>query len=501
MSVGLQETPALAPSLGEMPRCSLTGEIFRLAVEAFPNGMVMADEGGRILLVNAEFERQFGYDRDELLGKPVEILIPEGLRSRHTHHREMFAHSLDVRRTGSGMELFGRRKDGTEFPVEVALSPIQSAGRTLIVGAVIDITERKRIERLKNEFVATVSHELRTPMTSISGSLGLLVGQWADKIPDSAGRLLVIAHNNAQRLVRLINDILDIEKAESGATALAFGRIDAVALIEQVIESNRMHAEELGVHLRLESDADRIEVTTDGDRLAQIVTNLLSNAIKFSPAGAEVLVMLKRRAGGLRIAVRDWGPGIPEDFKPLVFEKFAQADATNARQKGGTGLGLSIVKQLVVLLGGHVGFRDAPEGGTIFHVELPDHGRRRPRLLHLDDDQSVLALVRMALSDDADIISVDSLDMARAALLTNRIDLAILDVAVGSTSGLDLLPHLRDEAGNIIPVIVFSQAADPDCDDQIRDSLPKARTSLDELVAAVRDRLLPHALRYTKEVA
>jgi PAS domain S-box-containing protein len=489
------------PSLREIRGHALTDEIFRLAVEAFPNGMVMTDESGLILLVNAELERQFGYDRDELLGKPVETLVPERLRARHTLHREIFARGPETRRMGAGMELFGRRKDGSEFPVEVALSPVQSGGRTLIVGAVTDITERKRIERLKNEFVATVSHELRTPMTSISGSLGLLVGQWADKIPGQAGRLLVIAHNNAQRLVRLINDILDIERAESGATALAFGRINAVELVEQVIESNRMCAEELGVHIALESDADRIEVTTDADRLAQIVTNLLSNAIKFSPEGAEVVVTLTRRAGGLRIAVRDWGPGIPEDFKPNVFEKFAQADATNARRKGGTGLGLSIVKQLVVLLGGQVGFSDAPEGGTIFHVELPDHGRRRPRILHLDDDQNVLALVRAALSDDADIISVDSIEMARAALLANRIDLAVLDIAIGPSSGLDLLPHLRDEAGNIIPVIVFSQAGDPDCDEQIRNSLPKARTSLDDLVAAVRDRLLPQAPRYVREVA
>lgn len=486
---------------GAVQTRALPSEIFGLAVECFPNGMVMADEAGRILMINAELERQFGYGRDELLGKQVETLLPERFRARHTHHRDIFARSAETRRMGAGMDLFGRRKDGTEFPVEIALSPIRSEGRLLVVGAVIDITERKRTERLKNEFVATVSHELRTPMTSIAGSLGLLVGQWSDKMPDSAGRLLVIAHNNAQRLVRLINDILDLEKAESGTTAFVFGRIDAVGLVEQVIESNRLSATELGVHVRLESDADRIEMTTDADRLAQIVTNLLSNAIKFSPVGADIVVTLKRRAGGVRVAVRDFGPGIPDDFKPHVFEKFAQADGTNARQKGGTGLGLSIVKQLTMRLGGQVGFDDAPEGGTIFHIELPDQEGRRPRILHLDDDQSVLALVRMALSDDADIISVDSLQMARAALHSNHIDLAVLDIAIGSASGLDLLPHLRDETGNIIPVIVFSQAEDLDTGGQIQDSLPKARTSLDDLVDAVRDRLLPHAQRYIKEVA
>lgn len=486
---------------GADSRGGLTTEIFRLAVEGFPNGVVVADEAGQIVMVNAELERQFGYDRDELLGKPVETLIPERLRARHTHHRDIFSHSAETRRMGTGMELFGRCKDGTEFPVEVALNPIASGSRTLVVGAVIDISERKRIERLKDEFVATVSHELRTPMTSIAASLGLLVGHWSGKIPDSASRLLEIAHSNAQRLVRLINDILDIEKAEAGGTPLILARVDAVHLVEQAILANRAFAEQFGVHVQVDSDAGQIDITTDPDRLTQIVTNLLSNAIKFSPQGAEVLVSLKRRSGGVRIAVRDFGPGIPDDFKPHIFEKFAQADATNARQKSGTGLGLSIVKQLVSRLGGIVGFSDAPEGGTIFHVEIPDQEGRRPRILHLDDDHSVLSLVRTALSDDADIISVDSLETARAALLNNRIDLAVLDIAVGKTSGLDLMPQLRDSGGRLIPVIVFSQSGDANAAGQAGSHLPKAQTSLDELVAAVRDRLLPPVASYTREIA
>lgn len=499
MSVAIERMPAPSPYSAEGTGHDLS-EIFRLAVEGFPNGMVVADERGRILLVNTELERQFGYSREELFGQPVEILIPEGPRARHTHHRETFARIPERRRMGAGMELFGRRKDGTEFPVEVALNPIRIDGGTLVVGAVIDISERKRVERMKNEFVATVSHELRTPMASIAASLALLVGRWSGELPETAGRLLVIAHNNTKRLVRLLDDILELEKAEAGAAPLVLNRIDAVESVEQVIESSRLLAEEFGVDVRLLSDAKRIEISTDADRLAQILTNLLSNAIKFSPAGGEVVVTLKRRAGGLRIAVRDWGPGIPDDFKPHVFEKFAQAGAPDPR-RGGSGLGLSIVKQLVVRLGGQVGFDDAPEGGTIFRVDLPDHEGRRPRILHLDDDQSVLALVRMALSDDADIVSVDSLEAARAALLSNRVDLAILDAAVGSASGLDLLPNLHDEAGNIIPVIVLSQMEDRDCDGQVQGSLLKTRTSLDDLIDAVRDHLLPHAARYIMEVA
>jgi signal transduction histidine kinase len=231
--------------------------------------------------------------------------------------------------------------------------------------------ERKRLQRLKDEFVSTVSHELRTPLTSIAGSLGLLMGNAAGKLPDAAVNLLRIAHTNSQRLVRLVNDILDIEKMESGQIVFKFGRVEIRPLIEQAIEANRGFAEGSDVRIRLEDACVVCDVRADPDRLAQVVTNLLSNAIKFSPADNEVVVAIGNGTDIVRILVRDHGPGISADFKPHIFERFAQADATNARQKGGTGLGLSIVKQIVDRLHGEVGFADAPGGGTVFHVELP----------------------------------------------------------------------------------------------------------------------------------
>jgi signal transduction histidine kinase len=231
--------------------------------------------------------------------------------------------------------------------------------------------ERKRLQRLKDEFVSTVSHELRTPLTSIAGSLGLLMGNAAGKLPDAAVRLLAIAHTNSQRLVRLVNDILDIEKMESGQIVFKFGRVEVQSLVGQAIEANRGFAKGSGVRIRLEEASVVCDVRADPDRLAQVVTNLLSNAIKFSPANNEVVVAIESGTDLVRISVRDHGPGISADFKPRIFERFAQADATNARQKGGTGLGLSIVKQIVDRLSGEVSFTDAPGGGTIFHVELP----------------------------------------------------------------------------------------------------------------------------------
>jgi len=231
--------------------------------------------------------------------------------------------------------------------------------------------ERKRLERLKDEFVSTVSHELRTPLTSIYASLGLLMGKTAGILPESARRLLEIAYTNSQRLVRLINDILDIEKLESGHVIFDLRRIEVRPLVEKTIEDMRGFAEGHNVRIRIDDSSAIAAVRADADRLAQVVTNLLSNAVKFSPPDTEVVVTIEKDSDFVRILVRDHGLGISTGFKSRVFERFAQADATSSRRKGGTGLGLSIVKQIVERLGGEVGFDDATGGGTTFHVGLP----------------------------------------------------------------------------------------------------------------------------------
>ncbi len=455
--------------------------MFQLAVESCPSGMVMIDDAGKVVLVNGEIERQFGYRREEVLGRPIEVLMPH---------------------VGAGSDFTGRRKDGTQFPMEVKLNPIQTREGLLVLGVIVDVSERKRMERLKDEFVSTVSHELRTPLTSISGSLGLLVGQWSGKLPESAVRLLAIAHKNSQRLVRLIRDILDIEKMESGRVVFNMSRVDVRELAEQGIEANRGFAEGYGIRVRLEAASSGSDVSADPDRLAQVITNVLSNAIKFSPPQGEVLVAVERNGAAVRMSVRDHGSGIPADFRPHVFEKFAQADATDSRQKGGTGLGLSIVKQIVERLGGEVGFDDAPGGGTVFHVALPawDHVTKR-RVLHVDDDHDVLAAVTAALRTTADVVSVDSLAGARGALAADHIDLAVLDIALGAESGLDLLPDLRDRQGNAIPVIIFSaHGAAPARDEQVQVAFDKANGGLQNLVATVRDRLTRPPAHACKEV-
>jgi signal transduction histidine kinase len=293
---------------------------------------------------------------------------------------------------------------------ELAAQSLQEGAQDYLIKGQIEIRgllralryagERKRLERLKDEFVSTVSHELRTPLTSITGSLGLLMGKAAGILPKSAERLLEIAHTNSVRLVRLVNDILDIEKLESGRAAFDLKRVGVGSLVGQMVEDIRGMAEGHQVKLRIEAAAAIDEVRADTDRLGQVITNLLSNAVKFSAPNDEVVITIANRADLVRISVRDHGPGISDEFKPHVFERFAQADATDARRKGGTGLGLSIVKGIVERLSGEVGFGDAPGGGTIFYVELPvwsdpsdDNVPARPRESPIGDLIAVSGLL------------------------------------------------------------------------------------------------------------
>ena len=379
IDVSLSISPIRSPAGAVIGACKIARDVteqnlaeekFHLAVEASPSGILMTDLSGRIVMVNSEIEKIFGYQRDELIGRPVEDLLPESLRAQHFASRRAYNAAPMTRHMQTRPDLRGRRKDGTEFPVEIGLNPIETREGQLILSVIIDITERKRLERMKDEFVSTVSHELRTPLTSIAGALGLLLGTAGGALPESARRLLSIAHSNSQRLGKLVNDILDIEKLESGQVGFKFKLVGIRPLIEQAIEANLGYADTYLVHLRPEIVAEE-DVWVDPDRLSQVLANLISNAIKFSPPDGEVVVATERRGKSLRLSVRDQGSGIPPEFKSRIFQKFAQADGTNTKKTGGTGLGLSIVKEIVARLGGEVGFDDAPGGGTIFHVDLP----------------------------------------------------------------------------------------------------------------------------------
>ena len=447
-------------------------EMFHRAVESCPSGMVMTNSAGRIVLVNGEIERMFGYQREALIDQSIDMIVPGHLRAEQVRHGGKLIAKSEARHTDDSGPV-GRRKDGSEFPVEVGLNPIRTGEDLMVLSVIVDISERKRTERLKDEFVSTVSHELRTPLTSISGALGLLTGQLGGKLPEAALRLLAIANKNSQRLVRLINDILDIEKLESGRTVFNLSQVDIRSLVEQAIEENRGFAQGYGVDIRLDPASADGRINADPDRMSQVITNLLSNAIKFSPEGEEVLVVVEKRHEAFRISVRDHGPGVPDEFKPHIFEKFAQADATNARQKSGTGLGLSIVKQIVEWQGGAVGFADAPGGGTIFHVDLPvwdgaTNGEIDPdpkpdaiRILVCEDERAIATTLRMRLRPAG--FSVDFAHTIAAAIAraeTTAYAAILVDLRFPDGDGLDLISRLRERVDyRDTPMIVI--AGDP----------------------------------------
>ena len=252
-----------------------------------------------------------------------------------------------------------------------ALIRRNSSGRVVrMTGLIWDSTENQRVERMKNEFVATVSHELRTPLTSIRGSLGLVAAGVAGKLPERASGLVNMALNNCERLTLLINDILDMEKLESDRQRFDVRHMEVAELVVRSLEDNAGFAHSFGVHFTTPEPLSRAQVLVDPDRFLQVMANLLSNASKFSPAGAAIEVTARSERGDVRIAVRDHGLGIPPDFQPRVFQKFSQADSSDSRSLAGTGLGLAISRAIAERLGGHISF-DTGAGGTTFFFDLP----------------------------------------------------------------------------------------------------------------------------------
>lgn len=325
---------------------------------------------GTIAYANPKFELIFGYEPGELKDKSVQILNAGSSEEAIATHQRIARDLLE--KGTSTYEVENLRKDGTPFwcRATTVLFDHPEHGQ-VFVAVQEDITERKRMESLKDDFVAVVSHELRTPLTSIRGSLGLLAGGAAGKLSDTARSLVDISASNCERLVRLINDILDMEKIESGKMTFVPVPVELAPLVEQAILSNRAYAHGFGVEIRLEESVPGM-VLADPDRLHQVMTNLLSNAARHSHRDGVVEIRIQRCGDRLRVSVTDHGTGIPPEFQPRVFEKFAQADTSTRRREGGTGLGLSISRAIVERHGGSIGFKTEPGVGTTFSFDLPD---------------------------------------------------------------------------------------------------------------------------------
>ncbi|MDZ7951983.1 response regulator [Nostoc sp. DedQUE09] len=323
-----------------------------------------------ITLFNQGAEKIFGYSAQEVIGQGLDLLLPLRFFQAHRQHVVDFGQSPNVaRRMGERREIYGRRKDGTEFPAEASISKIEMGEEIFYTVILRDITERKLIERMKDEFVSVVSHELRTPLTSIHGSLGMLASGLLPTDSEQGKRLMQIATDSSERLVRLINDILDIERIESGKAKMEPEICNIIDLITQAVNVMQPLADKAGVKVSVSTLSG--QVLADCDRIVQTLTNLLSNAIKFSSAGSTVWLGAQQQGNEVLLTVKDTGRGIPTDKLESVFERFQQVDSSDSRNHDGTGLGLAICKSIMQQHGGRIWAESTLGEGSTFYVTLP----------------------------------------------------------------------------------------------------------------------------------
>ena len=357
---------------------------YRDLLEWVPDAIVIANEIGRIVLFNAQSEALFGGDRRAMLGRPIESLLPPRHRGAHVGHRRRYHEQPQVRRMGIGLELFGLRTDGREFPVEISLSPLVVDGRRFVVSAIRDISAQQRVahelqeknaalelaNQAKDRFLATMSHELRTPLNAVLGFTSILLMRLPGPLNSEQERQLGMVKSSAQHLLSLINDLLDLAKIQSGTFELSPEPSDLGALLTQVAQTLQPQAERKGLELQLSLPADAVSYNLDRRALNQVLLNLTNNAIKFTANGTVGLELQRADDGGLRISVVDTGVGIAEKDLGRLFGSFTQVGDPRRRPEG-TGLGLHLSARLAAMMGGRIDVESRLGAGSRFTLHLP----------------------------------------------------------------------------------------------------------------------------------
>jgi PAS domain S-box-containing protein len=480
----------------------LSPHLVASALESAPDAIVISDGSGRIVLANQQVRALFGYESEELVGGPIEQLLPDRLRTAHVSHRLHFALAPRARPMGAGIDLYARRKDGTEFPVEISLSPIHDPGGMLVVAAVRDVTDRKRIQsdliaarqaadrarqladeardvadranQAKGRFLATASHDLRQPLQSLALLNGALRRRVAD--PDTC-EALAQQEQAIGAMSRLLRALLDIGKLESGAVRPEISDFAVASLFEDLRREFASLALSKGLELQVESCEDAIR--SDPSLLEQVLRNLVSNAIKYTHRG-RVLIRCLHEAAVVRLEVLDTGIGIPPDQLPHIFEEFFQIGVTANTTRDGYGLGLSIVSRIVKLLGLRLEVQSEPGNGSSFCVAIPAGAARdrvperipcpsspgessapRPhaRVLLVEDDVGVRTATCMLLEAAGYEVLTAASRLEALQRLEGREhpDLIITDYHLGAGgTGVEVIACVRERCGLALPAILLS---------------------------------------------